>query len=76
MKKLLALLLLLVVCSCGYSPASTREPIIITEIWASGDGFCFYYSEPDDTVLFGNFKSCFIDTCGKFNVGDTIKFVK
>jgi hypothetical protein len=76
MKKLLALLLLFVVCSCGYAPATTEEPITITEILGRGDGYCKYYSRPKYSDILGSFNACFIDTCGKFNVGDSIKFVK
>lgn len=81
MKKLILIIALL--SSCGYSPISQRIGIVITRIenYKEGDHmgcWCNYYGEGDvasvKTATSWDFK--FTDSCGRFQIGDTIIFVK
>lgn len=76
MKNKILLTLLLFIAGCGYAPMdSYNRSIVITEI-KEGNGSCYYYGYGNKnavaTVAEWNFK--FIDTCGKFQIGDTITF--
>lgn len=77
MKKLL-FMLLLVTTACGYAPIDNSKPVIVTEIESYDEVYCNYYgignSSMTETVTVYQFK--FRDSCGKYQVGDTIKFVK
>lgn len=76
MKKLL-IVLVLIVSGCGYAAPDNTTGIIVTEIETSVSGSCWYYGKGNNTnmlTLVGYFQ--IKDTCGKFNVGDTIKLVK
>jgi len=77
MKKLL-FILLIITTSCGYAPIDNSKMVVVNSIEYYDGIYCDYYgtgnldmvSTPTDV----NFK--FRDTCGKFQIGDTIRFVK
>lgn len=68
--------------SCGYAPIDNTTPIIITDIETAVNGEngknCNYYGYGNTYMTFtlvgSNFK--FRDTCGKFQIGDTLNIVK
>ena len=81
MKKLLIVLMIsLTFVSCGYAPMDNtmEKPIVITSIENVGGNSCNYYGRGNYnmvvTLTSSEFK--FRDTCGKFQIGDTINFVK
>lgn len=81
MKKIIVILSVLILNSCGYETIDTTKTAVITEIeMTSKEGRCCYRG-------FGNTVSCFseifsesmfvfYDSCGKFQIGDTLKIVK
>ena len=73
------LILTLVLTSCGYAPISNTEPVIITDIEISSDReACNYYGKGCQGMVFTitSPKFVFRDTCGKFQIGDTVKLTK
>lgn len=64
MKKLILCLLL---SSCGYGAINNASPIIIIAIESSVTPPYCLYSGKD---------FCFKDTCGKFQIGDTVNLIK
>lgn len=67
--------LLLLINSCGYNPASSYKNPVVNEIIIRDNG-CSYYGKTEDIQFLASPYFRIIDTCGKFNIGDTIKFVK
>ena len=79
MKKLLLLLLISIsLFSCGYAPMDNSNPIIITKISQYDEVFSNYYGRGNSNMVFTDVSDnfCFRDTTGKFQVGDTINFIK
>ena len=58
---------------CGYAPM--KRSFIITKIEESYYGLCKYHGTGATNNL-GYTQSMFYDTCGKFQIGDTINFIK
>jgi hypothetical protein len=78
MKKLLGLLGVFLISSCGYAPIDSSREIIITGIEKYDNTFNDYYGTGNIYMVF-SITSCdyrFRDTINKFNVGDTIRFIK
>ena len=84
MKKLILLLLITTMVSCGYDTMNnSNEFLIITEIGTSikrNQNECYYLGKGVSTAaisdIFSENRFCFYDTCGKFQIGDTINLVK
>jgi hypothetical protein len=78
MKKLLGLLGVFLISSCGYAPIDGSYNIIITRVEKHNNYLNNYYGMGNsDMVLTSasrDFK--FRDSINKFTVGDTIRFVK
>jgi len=66
-------LLIFTMIGCGYAPM--RTSFIITKIEESHDNMCAYHGIGGANG-FGSRQSKFYDTCGKFQIGDTINFIK
>jgi len=77
MKKLL-FILLIITTSCGYAPIDNSKMVVVTSIEQYDEMYCDYYGIGNTDMVITlpkvNFK--FRDTCGKFQIGDTIRFVK
>lgn len=80
MKILKLLILSLLVAGCGYAPMDyATNHCIINKIEINNDGTCSYFgnSNGEDRVLTATEKAfMFVDYCGKFQIGDTVKIVK
>lgn len=78
MKKLLFIAVIaLSLISCAYSPMDNSKPIVITEIERINKCFCDYYGNGNYSMSMAmRYQFCFRDTVGKFQIGDTINFVK
>lgn len=77
MKKLtLFLLIALLLISCGYAPIDNTTPVIVTCIEKDINTSCDYYGEGNRFLNFAvtSCKFKFRDSCGKYQIGDTIKF--
>lgn len=61
--------------SCGYAGVDNRNAIIIHTINCYDKGYCVYYGEGSKSA-FGGFDFQIIDSCGKYNISDTIKLIK
>lgn len=73
MKKLILSLLLFT--SCGYEAALPDAKIY--KISLHKDNLCLYTLDKSSSLMFFSVnKGWFIDTCGKFNVGDIVKYTK
>ena len=77
MKKYI-IMLVFILAGCGYAVVDGfNKYVIITEIRRNAD-YCYYYGKGNPGAVFtlteDDFK--FIDTCGKFQIGDTVRFVK
>lgn len=78
MKKLILILSMFLV-SCGYAPMDNTTAIVIIDIeTAINNVDCNYYGKGNPAMIISNtaneFK--FRDTCGKFQIGDTLNIVK
>ena len=74
---LASLLLTTTLFSCGYSNINVEEKPTIARIeYRSESKMCIYYGYLQTNLLTITNEFAFIDTCGKFNVGDQIKIVK
>lgn len=77
MKKLIALLLF---TSCGYAPMDNTfdKGITITKMEQVDKVSCLYYGRGNNFLVTSitSVDFMFCDTCGKFQIGDTINFVK
>jgi hypothetical protein len=61
---------------CGYASMDNSKPIIIRDIETSDkNGFCWYYGDGAASTSLSSFFQ-FRDSCGKYNVGDTVKLTK
>ena len=67
--KILTLLIAILLVGCGMLDQEWRNPIVVRRI-ESKNGLCNYYVNQIGDITF------IVDSCGKFNVGDTIKFIK
>lgn len=78
MKKIKMLLLSLLLVGCGYAPMDSAYPIVIEEVEQGLNCYCNYYGRGNTslalTITSWDYK--FRDTCGKFQIGDTVNFVK
>ena len=72
------LLLLLLFSACDQSSTGNikelRMPVLTVTYLESRDGLCIY-SVTDDLIYY-SLGFNFVDSCGKYLVGDTIKIVK
>lgn len=79
MKKYIIILITLLT-SCGYSILDTERGIVISDIESKSfhPGYCYYYGTGTqaNTVAISRSNFQFIDSCGKFQIGDTIKLTK
>jgi len=78
MKKLITILTItMFLSSCRYE--TPKIPFIVEEINQFEDGFCKYESSKTKTLTHPfniYWDACIIDSCGKFNVCDTVKLTK
>ena len=86
--KILISLMLLIFTGCGYESMNNYNThIIITDVGKSfyseknNDNMCYYIGNSGSTIaglgeLYSSDNFCFYDTCGKFQIGDTINFIK
>lgn len=81
-KVIMVAITLLAIDSCGYQSINNQNSLIITETAYSLNktGYCYYIGRGTDpstfVELFASTQFCFYDSCGKFNVGDTVKIIK
>lgn len=73
MKNKIIVIIAMLLTGCGYAPM--KNSFVITKIEESHYGLCQYYGTGADNGL-GGTQSKFYDTCGKFQIGDTINFIK
>lgn len=79
MKKLTLLLLVVILFTgCGRNRLTSGVTIITNIEKYYETGLCFYYGNGIETngSILGPNKCIFLDSCGKFNVGDTINIIK
>jgi len=79
MKNLIKLLFITIIfSSCGYAPIDNSKPVIITEIEQRTDNYCNYYGHGNKNIVLTLTDNRFIftDSCGKYQIGDTVKFKK
>ena len=78
MRKLMTLSILLIgLSSCENRIADT--PLIVKEIKTYNNKICRYYvysTFKSDLNSFNRENASFLDSCSKFNVGDTLKIIK
>ena len=82
------LIIMLFLTSCGYESMSNyKEHAIITKVGVSfysenpPNNMCYYIGTSGSIIsgmgeTLSKNEFCFYDTCGKFQIGDTIKFIK
>ena len=72
------LFITIIFTSCGYAPIDNSKPVIITEIKQYESGYCYYYGHGNWVMVFTITSRDFIfkDSCGKYQIGDTVKFSK
>lgn len=78
-KALIALLVITTLFSCGYSPMDNSKCIIVTEINQHDEVYSKYYGKGNWFIhwnYFTSYEYMFVDTTGKFQIGDTINFTK
>lgn len=63
---------------CAYASIDNSKSVIITKIKNSNDKFCYYYGDENSNLVFTytEYEFMFKDTIDKFQIGDTINFVK
>lgn len=78
MKKLLLILLTTILFSCGYAPMDNSNYIIITCIEKYDEIYSKYYGMGNSGMIITLTENKFVfkDTTGKFQINDTINFVK
>lgn len=78
MKSYLKIFLLITLSSCGYAPMDQTNPLIIDKVEYNDKGTCDYYGTSNYymTITLTSTKFKFRDSCGKFSIGDTVKFTK
>lgn len=76
MKKIILILTIFLI-SCGRDYMDNQNTIIITDIESTKD-CCLYYGKGryGSNSNWALLKFCFIDSCGKYTIGDTIKIIK
>lgn len=78
MKKIVTMFLFMVLMtSCAYSPMDNSSPVIIKIIERHDDIYCNYYGRGNWNMnmnIFASSDFMFRDSCGKYQIGDTIKF--
>lgn len=76
MKKLILSLFLF--ASCGHDPALPGARVCSIKTHSCAYNLCLYQLDKTFTkgTLFSINKGWFIDTCGRFNIGDTVKYTK
>lgn len=74
MKKLILSLFLF--SSCGHNPALPGARVFSIKTHSYDNNLCLY--ELDKAYATGSLTNSawFIDTCGKFNIGDIVKYTK
>ena len=78
MKKLIFISLIgLMFTSCGYAPIDNSRPIVINLIERYNKTHCLYYFQGNKMIVnpfsFSDNNTFVLDSCGKYNIGDTIK---
>lgn len=75
MKKLLFLLIL---SGCGYSSVDSYSKVVVISRIEQVTSYCWYYGEGTNSgiVTLTSSQFRFTDTCGKFQIGDTVKLTK
>lgn len=78
MKKLIiSILSLFLLMGCGYATMNFKDKMIIKEIQVTNGNLCRYYGHGDGTTLAPTSTYFqFTDTCGKFQIGDTVYLIK
>jgi hypothetical protein len=71
MKKLMALVLLLIMAAC--TQPNMSEVVVVHSVERTNEGWCLYSFQEINHHL--KYESLY-DECGKFNVGDTLKLEK
>lgn len=77
--KLITILIVLILqsCSCITGYETPKNYMIVGDIKSKSD-YCLYISNSGKRTtkdnLLGNWYAAIADTCGKWNVGDTIRF--
>jgi hypothetical protein len=66
--KRIYLALIIMIIGCNFD---NTEPIIVTA-FNSYNNYCEYTVQTNGVPRFRHFN----DSCGKFNIGDTVKFIK
>lgn len=66
------------VIGCRRAVMSEERGIVITKIEKKDGMFCYYYGKGQEVLSseFGPSNFMLIDTCGKFNIGDSIRLIK
>jgi len=77
MKYLITLILIgLLFGSCRDTLIEYNEIVIVTQRITHDDVICRFYTNKYSNEILGSEYYSFLDSCGKFNVGDTLKLVK
>lgn len=78
MKKIILSIFTVISFGCGYAPMDNSQLITITRIEKNDKIYCYYYGDGASHIVSTLTESYFMfrDTCGKFQIGDTINFVK
>lgn len=71
--KYLITLLSIILLGCGRDAPSIN--FVVKKIVCGSGRYCKYIGDGRTTAPFAT-RAMIYDTCGKFNIGDTIKFVK
>jgi hypothetical protein len=77
LKLILILLTVMIVSSCQYE--TPINYIVVREISHYNDTNCYYEGDlkyRPTPVIFSHWGTAVIDYCGKYQIGDTIKFCK
>jgi hypothetical protein len=73
MKKLIFILSMFLV-GCNSCTVQNNKPIIVTNIEKSDITYCNYYGYASN-IWSNKYEFKFRDTCGKFQIGDTLNIV-
>lgn len=78
MKKLLIILTIAISGCKSHSPADFTQTVVITSVETSkyDNKICLYHCSPRVVSYGWTNEAWFVDVCGKFTVGDTIKLIK
>lgn len=79
MKKII-FIALITIYSCGYKSPNFRGNVVVIEIGQSVSGECYYIVNGSSTGSFSQIlspsESLIYDSCGKYQIGDTLKIIK